>query len=554
MALTLPNLDDRRWEDLVQEGRSLLPLYAAGWTDHNLHDPGITLMELFAWVTEMDLFRIDQVPPAHRLRFLALLGVTPRPAHGAELPVGFRLGAGAGPVELPAGLMLDAVGVDGEALHYVTTAPLTVQPGTLVAVHACASGGIDDETAAVQRAEPFAPFGADPVAGDALYLGFGATPSAGEPLSLHFEVEGGGAEERRRILERRDEARRCGAPSVCCGEDGLPCACDEAAGAPATDAAAERGALVHPSVRLAWEVAVAPGTWRELSPAAGEIEDATRSLTLSGRVTLRPPVAPASVAIGESGIALPTLRCRVASGSYDAAPSLEGIVHNASWARQEIPAGARTFRVAPDALLEGEPPAAGRSTRLDAELDDDGVIHRLTGGDEGPELFVLGWMPPAAGVDGELVVEAVALEDGTGRPHQALDLPQLIPAGQHLELVSQEGGRWRRWRRQQHLDASGRADADFVLEPEPGDEDGVPATRIRVGDGERGRTLPEHSQVWSAYDATAGAAGQVGPGGVQGLADSARNRAELLASGLLSPIISRCPQFISGRSVIKLRM
>ena len=85
--------------DLVQEGRSLLPLYAAGWTDHNLHDPGITLMELFAWVTEMDLFRIDQVPPAHRLRFLALLGVTPRPAHGAELPVGLRLGAGAGPVE-----------------------------------------------------------------------------------------------------------------------------------------------------------------------------------------------------------------------------------------------------------------------------------------------------------------------------------------------------------------------------------------------------------------------------------------------------------------------
>jgi len=37
--LPLPDLDDRRWTDLVDEGRSLIPIVAPAWTDHNIHDP-----------------------------------------------------------------------------------------------------------------------------------------------------------------------------------------------------------------------------------------------------------------------------------------------------------------------------------------------------------------------------------------------------------------------------------------------------------------------------------------------------------------------------------
>src|SRR5687767_145055 len=94
MALPLPRLDDRRWSDLVEEGRSLLPLYAPGWTDHNLHDPGITLMELFAWVAEQDLYRLDRVPAAHLRKFLALLGILQQPPAGAEAAVGVLLATG----------------------------------------------------------------------------------------------------------------------------------------------------------------------------------------------------------------------------------------------------------------------------------------------------------------------------------------------------------------------------------------------------------------------------------------------------------------------------
>ena len=45
MKVPLPNLDDRRWADLVDEGRSLIPFYAPDWTDHNIHDPGITFLQ-----------------------------------------------------------------------------------------------------------------------------------------------------------------------------------------------------------------------------------------------------------------------------------------------------------------------------------------------------------------------------------------------------------------------------------------------------------------------------------------------------------------------------
>jgi predicted phage baseplate assembly protein len=74
MALPLPRLDDRTYADLVEEARRLIPSFDPSWTDHNPSDPGITLIELFAWLTEMLLYRMDRVPEAHVRTFLKLLG------------------------------------------------------------------------------------------------------------------------------------------------------------------------------------------------------------------------------------------------------------------------------------------------------------------------------------------------------------------------------------------------------------------------------------------------------------------------------------------------
>jgi hypothetical protein len=73
MPIQLPNLDDRTFDDLVQEGISLIPTYAPNWTNHNPSDPGITLIELFAYLTEILIYRLNRVTPANQSAFLKLL-------------------------------------------------------------------------------------------------------------------------------------------------------------------------------------------------------------------------------------------------------------------------------------------------------------------------------------------------------------------------------------------------------------------------------------------------------------------------------------------------
>jgi hypothetical protein len=80
MALTLPTLDDRTYADLAREGVELIPRYAPEWTNHNASDPGITLLELFAYLTEIYLYRLDRISDANKAKFLKLLTGNPAPA------------------------------------------------------------------------------------------------------------------------------------------------------------------------------------------------------------------------------------------------------------------------------------------------------------------------------------------------------------------------------------------------------------------------------------------------------------------------------------------
>ncbi|WP_017718389.1 baseplate J/gp47 family protein [Kamptonema formosum] len=73
MPLPLPNLDDRTYADLVESARSQIPIECPEWTDHNPTDTGIILIELLAWLTEMALYRVNQVPDKNIETFLQLL-------------------------------------------------------------------------------------------------------------------------------------------------------------------------------------------------------------------------------------------------------------------------------------------------------------------------------------------------------------------------------------------------------------------------------------------------------------------------------------------------
>jgi hypothetical protein len=73
MPLTLPVLDDRSFADLTAEALTLIPSLAPGWTNFNPSDPGITLIELFAWLTDVMMYRVDRVTDANTRAFLTLL-------------------------------------------------------------------------------------------------------------------------------------------------------------------------------------------------------------------------------------------------------------------------------------------------------------------------------------------------------------------------------------------------------------------------------------------------------------------------------------------------
>ncbi|MGQ0778527.1 MAG: hypothetical protein ACT4NY_29640 [Pseudonocardiales bacterium] len=73
MPIPLPNLDDRTFTDLTEEARALIPVLYPQWSDHNPSDPGIALVELLAWLTEMLLFGVNQIPAANTHKFLGLL-------------------------------------------------------------------------------------------------------------------------------------------------------------------------------------------------------------------------------------------------------------------------------------------------------------------------------------------------------------------------------------------------------------------------------------------------------------------------------------------------
>jgi predicted phage baseplate assembly protein len=93
MPLETPRLDDRTFADLVEEARARIPLYTPEWTDHHASDPGITLIELFAYMTDILLYRLNRVPDKNYIKFMELIGMALHEAVPSEVDVTFWLSA-----------------------------------------------------------------------------------------------------------------------------------------------------------------------------------------------------------------------------------------------------------------------------------------------------------------------------------------------------------------------------------------------------------------------------------------------------------------------------
>lgn len=93
MALPVPNLDDRRFQDLVDDAKRMVMRRSPEWTDHNVSDPGVTLIETFAFMVDQLLFRVNRVPDRLYLKFLEMIGLRLLPPVPARAPLTFWLSA-----------------------------------------------------------------------------------------------------------------------------------------------------------------------------------------------------------------------------------------------------------------------------------------------------------------------------------------------------------------------------------------------------------------------------------------------------------------------------
>lgn len=531
MPLPLPNLDDRRWADLAEEGQSLIPLYAPGWTDHNIHDPGITLMELLAWIAEMDLYRLNRVPDRHRRKFLALIGVRPEPPRPARTVLRFGLPSGASELALPETLEFEGKDPFGQPTRFRTLEAITVVSSQLKAVQVKDRAGVHDLTSRWQRGEPLALFGDDPRPGAALYLGFSQPLPVNVPVGLFFTVADLQASEaeRARIIQEIMSLRE-----ACRPPDSLVNCLDESHPGSGEDASVV--SLSHHSVRTRWEFLDEGGRWQALdsdqvsppgaTPARGPfmgaprgVEDDTRNFTLNGRVLVRLPRAMQPKQIG-SAPSFYYLRCRFVDGAYDAAPVARSLIPNGVLAEQAVPASLLTWPIAVGASVEGAA-SPGEVVSFELQLNPQREITQLRFHDEEsdrPRFRVLAFEPPGTN-RGTLSIEAVWVGTATGDPLQAYKLRNAPVLPQGFQVVTLEGEQSRSWTLRPDLDASGRADAHFVLDASSG--------VVAFGDGERGRVPTKDALIVASFATTRAEEGNLEQGRVNQLADTPHNRAVL---------------------------
>lgn len=196
MTLPVPNLDDRRFQDLVDESKRQVMQECRDWTDHNVHDPGVTLIELFAWMTDQVIYRLNRVPDRNYVKFLELIGVRLFPPTAARAPITFWLAAPQPvTVRIPAGTEVATVRTETEdAIVFSTVEGLDIVSSSFLTATSIPQGEPprqhDDD---LSRGDGFACFSATPVPGDSLLIGLrDAVPSCAVTLRLQCRIEGVG--------------------------------------------------------------------------------------------------------------------------------------------------------------------------------------------------------------------------------------------------------------------------------------------------------------------------------------------------------------------------
>jgi len=143
MTIPVPQLDDRTWDDLVKEARTYLEGKTDAWTDFSAGDPGVVLVELFAHLTELMIYRLNRVPEKAYLEYLRLIGLAMRPPAAASVDLQFQADQPAtAPIPIPRGVRVSVNRVSGgnEPPVFTTDDPASIEVGqqsVTVRAHHC---------------------------------------------------------------------------------------------------------------------------------------------------------------------------------------------------------------------------------------------------------------------------------------------------------------------------------------------------------------------------------------------------------------------------------
>jgi predicted phage baseplate assembly protein len=201
MPLPAPHLDDRTFQSLVDDAKRLVQQRCPEWTDHNVHDPGVTLIETFAYMTDQLLWRLNRVPERTYVKFLDLLGVSLRPPTAARVPVTFWLSAPQpATLTVPAGSQVATARTEDEPVVFTTLSDLDIVPCELEVVATAVDGHQTDQSDTLLGGDGFHCFGPPPrtpVPGDCFYVGLShAVPSCAVTLRFQCPTAGVGIDPR----------------------------------------------------------------------------------------------------------------------------------------------------------------------------------------------------------------------------------------------------------------------------------------------------------------------------------------------------------------------
>jgi predicted phage baseplate assembly protein len=198
MALPAPHLDDRTFQNLVDEAKRMVQQRCPEWTDHNVSDPGVTLIETFAYMVDQLIWRLNRVPEKNYIKFLELIGVTLRPPTAARAELTFWLTAALDEVvTVPSGTQASTPRTEFEGVVFTTVDTLSITPCSRVYVATEIDNLQVNHTETLDNGAPFYAFARVPNVGDAFYVGLSsAVPNHAVALDLECDIEGVGVDPR----------------------------------------------------------------------------------------------------------------------------------------------------------------------------------------------------------------------------------------------------------------------------------------------------------------------------------------------------------------------